>query len=227
MSNCAGSFRHPIRTYRDRIKLWAYRRGPHNATYDASYLIDGAWTGWTCWVTTTATRQSTCPLSVWSTASATMRRGSSRSADAPGANRTPSRTWLRSRWPPLHQEHAATARAEGKKKSGKVPGENRPHQRHPASGVRGTRHRQLARGRHRPPPRASYRVNGGQEPRQSTISNLNSAWLEILEDAQHAGHITKRARQAAGHFAKQIPQGHARGHVHAGRNAVSVAIYDR
>jgi len=37
---------HPSKAYASRIKLFQFRRGPSDPTYDARFLIEDKWTGW-------------------------------------------------------------------------------------------------------------------------------------------------------------------------------------
>jgi hypothetical protein len=179
---------HPRKDYRDCIQLVQHRRGPAVATWEARYRINGAWSGWNSlgtdqWddaifiaVDRLAEREQA--------AKAGVTPPTRRKRETNTVNEIALVTLAR-----LEAEKKAILATQPTKKANKV---NATIGRIksiilPALGERGIANitdDDLERFRQ------GHTVNG-RKPKQGTISHLNSAWKEILRDAQKLGLVSK------------------------------------
>lgn len=179
---------HPRKDFKDRIELYQYRRGPDNPTWDARFKIESTWTGWTSLATTEwddavfiaieklVERENATKAGIQIVG----RKRKEANTVAEIAMGTIAR--LRTEQvrimatPEFKKAHVFTAKIA-----------NIESKLLPAFGDRGIANLtedDLERFR------LSVTVKNGT-PKRSTIANINSAWLEVLNDAVTAGYLSR------------------------------------
>ena len=179
---------HPRKDYRDCIQLVQHRRGPAVETWEARYRINGAWSGW-----------NSLGTDQWDDAIFIAVDRLAEREQAAKAGVTPPTRKKRETNTVNEIVLVTFARLEGEKKAilATQPAKKANKIRAtigriksiilPALGERGIANitdDDLERFRQ------GHTVNG-RKPKQGTISHLNSAWKEILRDAQKLGLVSK------------------------------------
>ena len=177
---------HPRRDYANRIQLSRYRRGSENPTWEARFVINDTWTGWTSlgtaeWddaifvsVDKLAEREQMAKFGIQPVS----RRRQEQHTIAEISVTTLAR---------LAAQRQTILAMEPEKKAIKVATKISRIRAViiPAFGERG-----IANLTEEDIERfvAGYKIDG-KAPKKGTIGNLNSAWLELLSDAVALGHI--------------------------------------
>ena len=179
---------HPRKDYRDCIQLVQHRRGPAVATWEARYRINGAWSGWN----SLGTDQWDDAIFIAVDRLAEREQAAKAGVNPPTRKKRETNTVNEIALVTLARleaEKKVILATQPAKKANKV---NATIGRIksiilPALGERGIANitdDDLERFRQ------GHTVNG-RKPKQGTISHLNSAWKEILRDAQKLGIVSK------------------------------------
>jgi integrase len=179
---------HPRKDYRDSIQLVRHRRGPAVATWEARYRINGAWSGWN----SLGTDQWDDAIFIAVDRLAEREQAAKAGVTLPARKKRETNTVTEIAvvtLARLETEKRAILATQPVKKANKVSttiGRIKSIIL-PTLGDRGVANvteDDLERFRQ------GHTVNG-RKPKQGTISHLNSAWKEILRDAQKLGLVSK------------------------------------
>ena len=189
-----GNIPHPWKTYANRIEFYQYRRSATNPTWDARFHIEGEWTGWLSLGTESFDDAVDIAVDRLGEREHAVKAGFKKGRKKREQNTVAEialTTLAR-----LATERAYILRTQAAKKCGNI---DIKVSRIKAIILPGIGHRGIANltEAEMETLRDGHKIGGpdGHAAKRSTIANLNSAWLEIVNDAVAAGYISKSVRK--------------------------------
>jgi len=190
-----GNIPHPRKTYAKRIEFYQYRRSATNPTWDARFNVEGQWTGWLSLGTETFDDAVDLAVDRLGEREHAIKAG----LKIEGRKRREQNTVAEIALTTLARlaaERAYILRTQPAKKCGNI---DIKVSRIKAIILPGIGHRGIANLTEADMEalRDGHKIGGpdGHAAKRSTIANLNSAWLEIVNDAVAAGFISKSVRK--------------------------------
>jgi len=190
-----GNIPHPRKTYAKRIEFYQYRRSATNPTWDARFNVEGQWTGWLSLGTETFDDAVDLAVDRLGEREHAIKAG----LKIEGRKRREQNTVAEIALTTLVRlaaERAYILRTQPAKKCGNI---DIKVSRIKAIILPGIGHRGIANLTEADMEalRDGHKIGGpdGHAAKRSTIANLNSAWLEIVNDAVAAGFISKSVRK--------------------------------